>query len=263
METQWPSKTTSRVLVVISAYAAFVNMTGAIFAATRGETPLLFETAPYVALFVVFGYFSWRKNRWGYLGAGLTSLLDFAMLQTDPVSSAQAVLQEAARFPFFATFLPFFVGLVVAVPYGLYGFYAASRPQGPSRQISRSSLLALVAVGVIIGGLIVGSIAGGVESRLLAFSSNSGDVTIVMGASSQSNPNFYLPANFTAKVGQSVTWVNRDASAHTVTSTSGVFDSGIIASGATYSFTFTEPGTYQYYCTIHPWMKGTITVTSG
>jgi plastocyanin len=264
METQGPSKTISRILVVVSAYAAFVNVTGAAFAAGRGQSLLLLlETAPFAVGFIIFGYASWRRNRWGFLGVGVASLLDFAILQTDPESSAQAALQAVSHFSFFAIFLPFFVGLVVAIPYGLYGFYSVRRPRGQSRQVSRSSILAFVAIGVVVGGLIVGAIAGGTESRLLASSGASGDVTIVMGASSQSNPNFYSPANFTAKVGQAVTWVNRDVSAHTVTSTSGVFDSGIVESGATFSYTFTQPGTYQYYCTIHPWMKGTIVVTSG
>jgi plastocyanin len=264
METQGPSKTVSRILVIISAYAAFVNVTGAAFAVGRNQSLLLLlETAPFAVGFIIFGYASWRRNRWGFLGVGVASLVDFAILQADPASSAQALIQDASRFSFFAIFLTFFVGLVVAVPYGLYGFYSARRPQGPGRQVSRSSLLAFVAIGVVVGGLIVGVAAGETELRLLASSGASGDVTIVMGASSPSNPNFYLPANFTAKVGQTVTWVNRDASAHTVTSTAGVFDSGVVASGATYSYTFTQPGTYQYYCTIHPWMKGTIVVTSG
>lgn len=55
--------------------------------------------------------------------------------------------------------------------------------------------------------------------------------------------------------------MNRDATTHTVTDNNKAFDSGNIASGATYKYTFTTAGTYQYYCTIHPFMKGTIVVT--
>ncbi len=81
------------------------------------------------------------------------------------------------------------------------------------------------------------------------------------GASSPSTSQPYTPQSFTVKVGGSVTWVNRDATTHTVTDNNKAFDSGNIASGATYKYTFTTAGTYQYYCTIHPFMKGTIVVT--
>ena len=65
------------------------------------------------------------------------------------------------------------------------------------------------------------------------------------------------------KVGQSVTWANKDGMTHTVTKTPGTLFDQTLASGDTFKFTFTQAGTYQYYCTIHPWMKGTIVVTSG
>jgi len=65
-----------------------------------------------------------------------------------------------------------------------------------------------------------------------------------------------------------VTWTNDDLSAHTVTSTSvpsgaATFNSGIISAGQTYTMTFTVPGTYEYDCSLHLWMKGTIVVKSG
>ena len=64
------------------------------------------------------------------------------------------------------------------------------------------------------------------------------------------------------KVGKTVTWVNKDTVTHTVTSdASSLFDSGFMPTGATFQFTFTTAGTYPYYCTVHPFMKGTIVVT--
>jgi plastocyanin len=74
----------------------------------------------------------------------------------------------------------------------------------------------------------------------------------------------YVPANATAKVGQTVTWTNSDAVAHTVTKESGPgpdFDSGAIAAGKTYKQTFDEPGEIAYVCTIHPAQTGTLRVT--
>lgn len=73
----------------------------------------------------------------------------------------------------------------------------------------------------------------------------------------------FAPASATVAVGTKVTWVNEDTVPHTVTSKSGPasFDSGQIASGASYSAIFETPGTYSYYCIDHPQMVATITVT--
>ncbi len=71
--------------------------------------------------------------------------------------------------------------------------------------------------------------------------------------------NFFSPATYTVAAGTPVTWVNRGAVRHTVTSTT--FDSGLIASGGTFSFTFATPGTYQYQCDLHTGMTGTVVVT--
>ena len=69
------------------------------------------------------------------------------------------------------------------------------------------------------------------------------------------------PDNLTVKVGTTVTWTNQDTIGHTATSDDGVFDSGIIKLGSSYSYTFTKEGIYAYHCTPHPYMVGTITVT--
>ncbi len=76
----------------------------------------------------------------------------------------------------------------------------------------------------------------------------------------------FMPMEVTIPVGTTVTWINNDEAEHTVTAGDGLFDSGNImtanvAPGASFSFTFTEPGTYEYTCTIHPRMTGTIVVT--
>ncbi|HEX7017570.1 MAG TPA: cupredoxin family copper-binding protein [Patescibacteria group bacterium] len=71
----------------------------------------------------------------------------------------------------------------------------------------------------------------------------------------------FAPAHIEVKVGQTVTWVNQDQVPHTVTSDTGEFDSGQMANGASFSFTFSEAGTYHYHCQLHPAMTGQITVT--
>ncbi|HET6622735.1 MAG TPA: cupredoxin family copper-binding protein [Candidatus Saccharimonadales bacterium] len=74
----------------------------------------------------------------------------------------------------------------------------------------------------------------------------------------------FSPATITIKAGTTVTWTNRDSVNHTVTSDDGSaikFDSGDMAQGQTYQFTFDQPGTYNYHCTPHPFMRGTVVVT--
>lgn len=68
------------------------------------------------------------------------------------------------------------------------------------------------------------------------------------------------PASMTLKAGATVTWTNQDQEPHTVTSLDGLFRSGALDTGDSFSFTFEKPGTYRYRCTIHPQMVGTIVV---
>jgi plastocyanin len=70
----------------------------------------------------------------------------------------------------------------------------------------------------------------------------------------------FSPATLKARVGQQVTWTNRQNVAHTVTANAGTFNHPM-PSGATFSFTFTTAGTFAYHCTIHPSMRGTIVVS--
>lgn len=74
----------------------------------------------------------------------------------------------------------------------------------------------------------------------------------------------FNPTPITVTVGTTVTWTNNDTVTHTVTSTSGPasFDSGHMEPGNTFSFTFTEAGTYDYMCTIHPYMRAQVIVTA-
>jgi plastocyanin len=70
----------------------------------------------------------------------------------------------------------------------------------------------------------------------------------------------YTPAALTIEAGQSVTWTNRGFTPHTVTAAGGEFDSGRLNAGEAFKVTFSTPGRFAYACTIHPSMKGAVTV---
>jgi len=76
----------------------------------------------------------------------------------------------------------------------------------------------------------------------------------------------WSPADITINAGDTVHWMNVDTAAHTVTGgspadgPSGVFDSSLVMADATYEFTFDEAGSYDYFCMVHPWMVGSISV---
>ncbi|HTK13047.1 MAG TPA: cupredoxin family copper-binding protein [Xanthobacteraceae bacterium] len=68
------------------------------------------------------------------------------------------------------------------------------------------------------------------------------------------------PSSVTVAPGTTVTWTNRDDIPHTVTSTTKLFKSQALDTGDTFTYTFTQPGTYAYFCSLHPHMTGTIVV---
>ncbi|MFI5778899.1 cupredoxin family copper-binding protein [Nocardia sp. NPDC051570] len=71
----------------------------------------------------------------------------------------------------------------------------------------------------------------------------------------------FAPATLSVRAGTAVTWTNKDEEPHTVADKNGGFHSPGLGTGAVYTFTFTKAGTYDYVCTIHPFMHGTVVVT--
>ena len=75
----------------------------------------------------------------------------------------------------------------------------------------------------------------------------------------------YIPSNIVIEKGKQVTWVNEDSAFHSVTSgfyetPTELFDSGHLDPYESYTLTFDESGTFDYFCTLHPWMKGQVIV---
>jgi predicted secreted protein with PEFG-CTERM motif len=96
-----------------------------------------------------------------------------------------------------------------------------------------------------------------------------GDIIIPHGTSfpgCESSSRCYLPYSYSTSVSSAVTWRNDDSAAHTVTAgssadgPSGVFDSSLFMAGTTFSHQFDSPGTYPYFCMVHPWMEGIVKV---
>ena len=94
------------------------------------------------------------------------------------------------------------------------------------------------------------------------------NVTIPSGASTQKEGQKYFhPQEADVKIGTTIVWTNDDTASHTVTSgkstdnqTGTIFDSGMIKPSNTFEHTFSSAGSFDYYCQVHPWMAGKVTV---
>ena len=82
-----------------------------------------------------------------------------------------------------------------------------------------------------------------------------------MGAPEVSIDNFsFAPMEMTIPAGSQVTWINKDDVPHTVVSVNHQFKSKALDTDEKFSFTFPNPGTYEYFCSVHPKMTGKIVV---
>lgn len=72
----------------------------------------------------------------------------------------------------------------------------------------------------------------------------------------------YQVAHMQVRAGTTVTWTNQDSVPHSITFMNGMRGSGLLSQGQSFSYMFKTPGTYQYYCTVHPNMVATVTVVS-
>lgn len=114
-------------------------------------------------------------------------------------------------------------------------------------------MLRAVLVAALLGAVAGTGLAGGV--RLAQAQSPAAPTVVSIG-------NFtFAPQTLTVKAGTTVKWTNKDDIPHGIAATNNAFArSGALDTDDSYSFTFTTPGTYQYFCYIHPHMTGTIVV---
>jgi plastocyanin len=121
---------------------------------------------------------------------------------------------------------------------------------------------------IVLATLVLSGCGGGINATTTTV--GPGVTTTTVGGATTTNgsasgqvviKNFaYNPASMTIEAGDTVTWTNDDGVTHTVTADNGEFDSGDLAPGKTFSFTFATAGTYPYHCSIHASMHGTVVV---
>ena len=118
---------------------------------------------------------------------------------------------------------------------------------------------AIVATYVLSGSMIMGveGSENSIQQPTTSIPGNSTVVKIVANAGSNS----FSPNPVELKVGETMTWINDDFGRHSVTSKDGVFDSGMIGEGQSFSHTFDKAGEYPYFCGPHPNMVGKVVVT--
>jgi plastocyanin len=133
----------------------------------------------------------------------------------------------------------------------------------------RKSTIALIIIVFII--VVGGAIALNHKSTNNSNNSSSAGTSTNASSSSQTPTSgtiniknmIFTPSQISVQKGGTVTWTNNDNTTHTVVddlNNVGGPNSGDIAPGSSYSFTFTKAGSYQYHCRIHPSMRGTIVV---
>ncbi|TLY00331.1 MAG: hypothetical protein E6K92_09575 [Thaumarchaeota archaeon] len=130
-------------------------------------------------------------------------------------------------------------------------------------------VLAVVLAAVLVGGVVLATVRGKAMTGLTSIlpTIKQQQVAIVKDASNKDTSAF-SPNPVQIQPGTTVVWSNNDNTPHTITSGMGLndtnkgkaFDSGPIAIGKTYSHKFDVAGTYDYFCTLHPTMVGTVSV---
>lgn len=137
-------------------------------------------------------------------------------------------------------------------------------------------VITILLILVVGGGLVFMNMNNGNSTKSSTSSSTNNsesNMDMKSGTSASSTPeatnsvsiaNFaFSPAAITVKKGVTVTWTNNDSTTHTVTEMDNQDgpNSGNVAPGKTYTFTYNTTGTFKYRCSIHPSMTGTVTVT--
>ncbi len=112
--------------------------------------------------------------------------------------------------------------------------------------------IARVAASIVVAAILLSAGAKSFTARA--------QQTAVAGAEVKIDNFSFGPATITVSAGTVVTWTNRDDIPHTVVSDDKVFKSKVLDTDEKFSYTFTKPGTYPYFCSVHPKMTGKVVV---
>jgi len=131
----------------------------------------------------------------------------------------------------------------------------------------RMILLAGLVGGAVLLAACAGSSPDSTPATTVGGPDTTPDSTVTTAVSNEvldvSIENFLFdPADLTVAVGETIRWTNNESGIpHDTTADDGLWESPLLQPGDDFEFTFAEPGTYTYFCAIHPNMKATITVT--
>lgn len=104
------------------------------------------------------------------------------------------------------------------------------------------------------------------KTQTTGIAQNTANIIIPNGNANIERTGFYVPLNLEINKGTTVVWVNDDAVIHTVQSIDenghivGLFNSAPLSTGQRFAYTFDEDGTFNYFCSLHPWRVGSVTV---
>jgi len=211
----------------------------------------------FIAIFLIAAAFALREKRWAYVLAAASSVVLLLLFGSFIIESFKNPADSG--FWLSASGIP---ALLIVVLFSILSFWQGKTGLAQKRYLaspqSAGGLLVVAVIGFVVGALVVGAIGAGVILRNIG--SGAADIDIVPNAPSAAMA--FSPQSFHVAVGGSVTWINKDTTSHTVTSNdTGVFDSGTLSVGVTWSHTFARAGRFYYHCTQHPQMWGVIVVS--
>jgi plastocyanin len=126
----------------------------------------------------------------------------------------------------------------------------------------RKNLVAALAASVVLAGCSASRPTAGTSTNMpMASMSVTAPAAPVNGDQVNIDNFAFVPATLTVRAGSTVTWTNHDEEPHTVAASDSSFHSPGMGTGGTFSHTFATAGTFDYVCSIHPMMHGTVVVT--
>ena len=126
----------------------------------------------------------------------------------------------------------------------------------------RKNSVAALAASVVLAGCSASRPTAGTSTNMPMASMSATAPAAPVNGDQVNIDNFaFVPATLTVRAGSTVTWTNHDEEPHTVVASDGSFHSPGMGTGGTFSHTFATAGTFDYVCSIHPMMHGTVVVT--